>query len=127
MMSELPPFWDQMTPQHQYEYSVNPTMRGPLTQLYSSGQYFIDRLPKGGLLEGETPLPENYRNLNEGPLWYQFPADQSLLEYGTMRGDGLSSEQGYHGALDYPKHAPRTPEHEQMYNLLRFNAMGGGI
>ena len=126
-MNELPPFWDQMSPQHQYEYSVNPTMRGPLTQLYSSGQYFIDQLPKGGLLEGETPLPENYRNLNQGPRWYQFPSDQGLLEYGTMRGDGLSLGQGYHGTLDYPKHAPRTPEHQQMYNLLRFNAMGGGI
>lgn len=129
-MNELPPFWDQMTPDHQYEYSVNPTMRGPLTQLYSSGQYFTDQLQRGGLLEGETPLPENYRSLNESPLWYQFPADQGLLSYGTDPNEASSwvDESGrYNAPMDYPKHAPRTPEHKQAYNLLRFNNLGGGI
>ena len=124
MMNELPPFWDRMTPKHQYEYSINPNMRESLARMYIEGN--MRAIPQGGLLEGEQQLPENYRNLNESPFYYQFPEDQGLLNYGTRSGDGLSSE-GYNIPLNYPKNAPNTPEHKQAYNFLRFNNLGGGI
>lgn len=131
MMNELPPFWNIMTPQDQYEYSINPNIRGILAKMYSDPNFVI---PRGGLLEGETPLPDNWNVLADPEIgandpesrWYQFPEDQGLLNYGTRSGDGLSSE-GYNIPLDYPKNAPNTPEHKQAYNFLRFNNLGGGI
>ena len=128
MMNELPPFWNRMTPEEQYEYSINPNMREPLARLYIEGN--MRAIPHGGLLEGEQQLPENYRNLNESPLWYQFPSEQGLLSYGTdpNEASGWVDESGrYNAPMDYPKNAPRTPEHKQAYNFLRFNNFGGGI
>jgi len=137
-----PPFWEYMTPDEKKEWHNIPILRQSLTNKYNT---LLPRIkeeelmrerdmlmrrsepPTGLLYEGETQLPENYSNLNQGPRWYQLPSDQGLLEYGTQRGDGLSSEQGYHGSLDYPEHAPDTPEHHEVYNFLRKNNFGGGI
>ena len=120
-MNELPPFWNLMSPEEQYMYSVNPNMRGPLTQLYLEGN--MKAIPQGGILDGEMQPPQQLGS----DMQYAFPRDQGLLDYGTQRGDGLSPERGYHGSLDYPEHAPNTPEHKQAYNFLRFNNFGGGI
>ena len=65
-----------------------------------------------------------------GGMRYQFPAEQGLLEYGTdpNEASGAVDELGkYNAPYGYPKHAPNTPEHKQMYNFLRFNNFGGGI
>lgn len=141
-----PPFWKYMEQEDMQDWDNIPILRQSLTNKYNTllprikeeelmrrEEYERDMLmrrsepPTGLLYEGETQLPENYSNLNQGPRWYQLPSDQGLLEYGTMRGDGLSPEQGYHGSLDYPEHAPDTREHKQAYNFLRRNNFGGGI
>ena len=138
-MNELPPFWNRMTPQDQYEYSINPNMREPLARLYIEGN--MRAIPQGGLLEGEIPLPENWRALADPEIganhpdsrWYQFPSEQGLLSYGTDPNEASSwvDESGRFDSskapYDYPKHAPNTPEHKQTYNFLRFNDFGGGI
>jgi len=65
-----------------------------------------------------------------GGMRYQFPEDQGLLNYGTdpNEASGWVDESGrYNAPMDYPKNAPNTRDHIQMYNLLRFNDLGGGI
>ncbi len=92
-----PPFWEHMSQSERQIWDERPIMRQQLIKMYNTRMPEIERdmlmrrsEPLGGLLgEGETQLPENYRNFNESPLWYQSPADQSLLEYGTRSGDGL--------------------------------------
>jgi len=82
----------------------------------------------GVFMSGDTPWespPPQYGEFGPPPYsqmltpeieerW--FPQDMIPYPYEEHR-----------GLMNYPEHAPRTPEHEQMYNLLRFNAMGGGI
>ena len=133
-----PPFWEYMSQSERQIWDERPIMRQQLIKKYNTLMPEIERdmlmrrsEPPGGLLgEGNIPLPDNWGNLvNPDPdksLWYQLPADQSLLEYGTRSGDGLRAG-GYSGSHDYPEHAPNTPEAKQAYNFLRFNNKGGGI
>ena len=88
-----------------------------------------------GLFDYKTDVPPGYdpytgaKILGEG-MRYQFPSDQGLLSYGTdpNEASGWVDESGrYNAPMDYPEHAPRTPEHKQAYNFLRFNNFGGGI
>jgi hypothetical protein len=57
-------------------------------------------------------------------MQFRLPREQGLLEYD--RSPKLANEE-YRGPLDYPEHAPNTPEHKQAYNFLRKNNFGGGI
>jgi len=133
-----PPFWEYMSQSERQIWDERPIMRQQLIKMYNTLMPEIERdmlmrrsEPPGGLLgEGNIPLPDNWGNLvdpdPDKSLWYQLPADQSLLEYGTRSGDGLRAG-GYSGTMDYPEHAPNTPEAKQAYNFLRFNNKGGGI
>ena len=144
-MNELPPFWDYMSDEDRGMWA-NPHLRQPLTQKYNDPRVIemLDRqrlmasFPRGGLLEGDIPLPPNWGNLVDPEIgandpkskWYQFPEDQGLLNYGTdpNEASGWVDESGrYNAPMDYPKNAPNTPEHKQAYNFLRFNNLGGGI
>jgi hypothetical protein len=83
-----------------------------------------------GEFDYTTDIPRGYdpntgARILGGGANYRFP-QQGLLKYGTRSGDGLRAG-GYSGTMDYPEHAPNTPEAKQAYNFLRFNNKGGGI
>lgn len=88
-----------------------------------------------GEFDYKTNIPPGYdpdtgAKILGNNMRYQFPAEQGLLNYGTdpNEASGMVDESGkYNAPMDYPEHAPTTPEHIQMYNLLRFNNLGGGI
>ena len=98
---------------------------------------FEKQYPMGmrGEIDAYTRIPPGYdprtgAKILGNDMSYQFPAEQGLLNYGTdpNEASGAVDESGrYNAPYDYPKHAPSTPEHIQMYNLLRFNDLGGGI
>ena len=132
-MNELPPFCGYMSDEDRGMWA-NPHLRQPLTQKYNDPRIIemIDKqrlmasFPRGGMLETDMPQPQSLGN----DMQYAFPREQGLLEYGTdpNEASGAVDELGkYNAPYGYPKHAPNTPEHKQMYNFLRFNNFGGGI
>ncbi len=132
-MNELPPFWGYMSDEDRGMWA-NPYLRQPLTQKYNDPRVIemLDRqrlmasFPRGGMLETDMPQPQPLGN----DMQYTFPSEQGLLSYGTdpNEASGWVDESGrYNAPMDYPKNAPRTPEHKQAYNFLRFNNFGGGI